>query len=260
MVKQRLVDYERAGVTTLRINLNRPFDRLIAELEILLDLVDQAGRERHSATAPHQEPPHDRHRGAHAPTPTPDAAGLAQDGVHPVRVQLRHRGPPRRRRRRPERADPLVPTRPLRRHAVAQDRPGPPRTGHFDVSVGGDAMTPSRIVRSRLPDVGIPDCRSPTTCSARRRPTSDRVAVIDGVDGSVWTRSALLDRIRRVAGGLPERGISAGATVALIAGNGPDFVVAFHAVTLTGATVTPINPSYGRERSPINSTTRESTW
>jgi F420-dependent oxidoreductase-like protein len=45
VVKQRLVDYERAGVTTLRINLDRPFDRLIAELEILLDLVGQAGRE-----------------------------------------------------------------------------------------------------------------------------------------------------------------------------------------------------------------------
>ena len=47
MVKQRLVDYERAGVTTLRINLNRPFDRLVAELEILLDLADQAGRRPH---------------------------------------------------------------------------------------------------------------------------------------------------------------------------------------------------------------------
>jgi len=50
MVKQRLVDYERAGVTTLRINLNRPFDRLIAELEILLDLVGQAGRELTDST------------------------------------------------------------------------------------------------------------------------------------------------------------------------------------------------------------------
>ena len=44
MVKQRLVDYERAGVTTLRINLNRPFDRLVTELEILLELALQAGR------------------------------------------------------------------------------------------------------------------------------------------------------------------------------------------------------------------------
>lgn len=45
MVEQRLVDYERAGVTTLRIFLKRPFDRLIAELELLLDLVGRAGRQ-----------------------------------------------------------------------------------------------------------------------------------------------------------------------------------------------------------------------
>jgi F420-dependent oxidoreductase-like protein len=42
-VRRRLVDYERAGVTTLRINLGRPFDRLVAELELLLDLVADAG-------------------------------------------------------------------------------------------------------------------------------------------------------------------------------------------------------------------------
>jgi len=45
VIRQRLVDYERAGVTTLRINLNRPFDRLVSELEILLDLAADAGRE-----------------------------------------------------------------------------------------------------------------------------------------------------------------------------------------------------------------------
>lgn len=45
MIRQRLADYERAGVTTLRINLNRPFDQLVAELEILLDLVSAAGND-----------------------------------------------------------------------------------------------------------------------------------------------------------------------------------------------------------------------
>ncbi len=45
VIRQRLVDYERAGVTTLRINLNRPLDRLVSELEILLDLAADAGRE-----------------------------------------------------------------------------------------------------------------------------------------------------------------------------------------------------------------------
>jgi F420-dependent oxidoreductase-like protein len=44
-IREQLVAYERAGVTTLRINLNRPFGRLVAELEILLDLVADAGRD-----------------------------------------------------------------------------------------------------------------------------------------------------------------------------------------------------------------------
>lgn len=36
-----------------------------------------------------------------------------------------------------------------------------------------------------------------------------------------------------------------GDVVALLAPNGPDFAIAFHAVALTGAAVTPINPAYG---------------
>jgi len=43
LVRQRLADYDRAGVTTLRVNLDRPFDRLVAELEVLVDLAAQAG-------------------------------------------------------------------------------------------------------------------------------------------------------------------------------------------------------------------------
>jgi F420-dependent oxidoreductase-like protein len=46
VIKQRLVDYERCGVTTLRVNTNRPFDRLIADLELLIDLAAQASREQ----------------------------------------------------------------------------------------------------------------------------------------------------------------------------------------------------------------------
>ncbi len=43
VIVQRLIDYERAGVTTLRINLHRPFDQLIADLETLAGLVAEAG-------------------------------------------------------------------------------------------------------------------------------------------------------------------------------------------------------------------------
>ena len=42
-IKQRLVDYERSGVTTLRINLDGSFDRKIADLEVLLAVVADAG-------------------------------------------------------------------------------------------------------------------------------------------------------------------------------------------------------------------------
>jgi acyl-CoA synthetase (AMP-forming)/AMP-acid ligase II len=101
------------------------------------------------------------------------------------------------------------------------------------------------IVRSRVPDVVIPDM-SVTDYIFRNTPDdADRVAIVDGVDGAAWTRGELLDRIRRLAGGLAERGIGVGSTVALVAGNSPEFAVVFHGVLLAGATLTPINPTYG---------------
>jgi acyl-CoA synthetase (AMP-forming)/AMP-acid ligase II len=114
--------------------------------------------------------------------------------------------------------------------------------------------TGPRIVRSPLPNVDIPDT-SVTDYTFRAAPdAAERVAIIDGVDGTAWTRGAVLDHVRRLAGGLHRRGISTGSTVALIAGNSPHFPIVFHAVTptgatvtLTGATVTPINPTYGAD-------------
>ncbi len=108
-----------------------------------------------------------------------------------------------------------------------------------------NAATDSFVVRSRYPDVDIPDM-SVTDYVFRTAPDdADRVAIIDGVDGSVWTRTALLDHAQRIAGGLHDRGITTGSTVALMASNGPEFAAVFHAVLLTGATLTPINPTYG---------------
>lgn len=100
------------------------------------------------------------------------------------------------------------------------------------------------IVRGPVADVEIPDL-SVTDYVFRTAPEGDdRIAIIDGFDGEVWTRGRLRDSIRRLAGGLRERGIREGSTVALIAGNSPEFAVVFHAVLLAGATVTPINPTY----------------
>jgi F420-dependent oxidoreductase-like protein len=45
VIRGRLVDYERSGVTTLRIGLGGSFDEKVAQLEALIDLVDEAGAE-----------------------------------------------------------------------------------------------------------------------------------------------------------------------------------------------------------------------
>ena len=43
MVRDRLVDYERSGVTTLRVGVNGSFDEKVAQLETLVSLADEAG-------------------------------------------------------------------------------------------------------------------------------------------------------------------------------------------------------------------------
>ncbi len=43
MIRDRLVEYERSGVTTLRIGIHGSFDRTIADLERLIALADDAG-------------------------------------------------------------------------------------------------------------------------------------------------------------------------------------------------------------------------
>ena len=91
--------------------------------------------------------------------------------------------------------------------------------------VAGDVN--ARIVRSPVPDIEIPDL-SLTDYVFRTSPVGDdRVAIIDGVTGAVWTRGQLRDRVRRLAGGLLERGVGVGSTVALIASNSPEFAAAF---------------------------------
>jgi acyl-CoA synthetase (AMP-forming)/AMP-acid ligase II len=72
----------------------------------------------------------------------------------------------------------------------------------------------------------------------------ERVVLIDGPSGREMTAGALMDGIRRLAGGLRARGIGKGAVVALMAPNSPDFALVFHGIAFAGATVTTINPSY----------------
>ena len=70
------------------------------------------------------------------------------------------------------------------------------------------------------------------------------VAIIDGPTGRALTAGEVVDGIRRLAGGLTERGILPGGTVAILAPNMPEYPVVFHAVAWGGGTVTTINPTY----------------
>jgi len=72
----------------------------------------------------------------------------------------------------------------------------------------------------------------------------DEVAVIDGPSGREVTAGQLKSMIKRLAGGLTERGVLPGGTVALLAPNIPEYPVVFHGVAFGGGTVTTINPTY----------------
>jgi 4-coumarate--CoA ligase len=73
---------------------------------------------------------------------------------------------------------------------------------------------------------------------------ADDVAMIDGPSGREVTAGATMEQIKRLAGGLTERGVLPGGTVALLAPNIPEYPIVFHGVAWGGGTVTTINPTY----------------
>ena len=73
---------------------------------------------------------------------------------------------------------------------------------------------------------------------------ADDVAMIDGPTGRTVTAGAMIAQIKSLAGGLTERGVLPGGTVALLAPNIPEYPIVFHGVAWGGGTVTTINPTY----------------
>ncbi|MEJ6392276.1 AMP-binding protein [Gymnodinialimonas sp. 2305UL16-5] len=72
----------------------------------------------------------------------------------------------------------------------------------------------------------------------------DKPAIIDGPSGRTLSATEVATAIKRLAGGLTERGILPGGTVAILAPNIPDYPIVFHGVAWGGGTVTTINPTY----------------
>ncbi len=98
--------------------------------------------------------------------------------------------------------------------------------------------------RSPLPDVPLRDVSITERLFEGLTQGADRIMLTDGPSGVALTGAALMDRIRRLAGGLQSEGVGPGTVIGLMAPNMPDYAVVFHAAALVGATVTTLNPTY----------------
>ena len=100
------------------------------------------------------------------------------------------------------------------------------------------------IFKSPLPDVVIPEIPLTPYVLAKAKELGNKAAFIDGTTDLPVSYAELDDRVRRLAGGMLERGLAKGEVVAVMAPNCPDYAVVFHGVAMAGGVVTTINPTY----------------
>jgi acyl-CoA synthetase (AMP-forming)/AMP-acid ligase II len=100
------------------------------------------------------------------------------------------------------------------------------------------------IFRSPYPELGIPEVPLTPFVFRRAPEIATKPALIDGPSGRTLTYGQLEGAIRRVAAGLNRRGFSKGDVFAIYSPNLPEYVIAFHAVSLCGGTVTTVNPMF----------------
>ncbi|MFK8082307.1 MAG: AMP-binding protein [Granulosicoccus sp.] len=118
----------------------------------------------------------------------------------------------------------------------------------------------NHIFQSPLAPVDIPPVPITEFVLRECETRPDHPAIIDGISGTSLSFSQLASRIRRLAGGLQQRGFSAGDVLALIAPNCPDYAVVFHAVAVCGGTVTTVNPTYGIAEVRQQLTDSKASW
>ncbi len=103
------------------------------------------------------------------------------------------------------------------------------------------------VFTSPFGDIDIPDMGVHDFVLEHVGQHADRIATIDGPTGRSMTHGELADAIRALAGGLAAKGFGKGDVLAIIAPNLPEYGIVFHAVCMTGGTVTTVNPTYGAE-------------
>jgi acyl-CoA synthetase (AMP-forming)/AMP-acid ligase II len=103
------------------------------------------------------------------------------------------------------------------------------------------------IHTSPLPDVEIPDVTVTEVVLRRAAQVPDRIALLDGPTGRSLTYAQLSAAIHAFAGGLADRGLGPGDTIALMSPNIPEFAIVFHGAAVAGVAVSTINPTYTAE-------------
>lgn len=103
------------------------------------------------------------------------------------------------------------------------------------------------VFQSPLPPIDIADVTVTELLFKGLIPRGDAVVVVDGPSGREVTARQIVETVKALAGGLSERGFGAGAVVALMGPNIPEFISIYHAVAWAGGTITTVNPTYTAE-------------
>src|SRR5579884_3862034 len=102
----------------------------------------------------------------------------------------------------------------------------------------------SRIIRSQVPEVAIPEVPLTQLVLRRAAELGNKPALIDGPSGRTISYAQLADAVRRAAAGLAARGFSKGDVLAIYSPNVPEYAIAFHAAASLGGISTTVNPLY----------------
>ena len=103
------------------------------------------------------------------------------------------------------------------------------------------------IFKSPYPNITVPKIDLTSYVLQRISAYGNHPALIDGLSGRTISYAQLAAAIQLVASGLNERGLAKGDVLAIYSPNLPEYIIAFHAVSLIGGTITTINPLYTSE-------------
>jgi acyl-CoA synthetase (AMP-forming)/AMP-acid ligase II len=100
---------------------------------------------------------------------------------------------------------------------------------------------------SRADSPVVPSVTLPEFVLGQARQRGDKRALVDAITGRALTYRELAADVRRIGAGLAAHGVRAGDVVALCAPNSIEFVVAWYAASMIGATLTTVNPAFQAE-------------